>query len=632
MNLRPPEENHGDDRTLQEALSTAAALAAAAMEDIAARETTTESAVPASVPVVSIPAPTPSAAVPSLPTAPTTAPPLPRTNEGSSAAPTFSPNTTTTSTAPLPVMVPFPVAQPPVIHPHNYVPFSNPGKPQQLLVQPPGPQLVPIILQPNAGFVDTIKLRRGKWTADEEAYAEFLIKEFERGTVEGCENGCTLRSFLSKKLHCAPMRISKKYAGKSIGKHVFLSRASAPSSTGTPGETFNKARLLELETNFYKSLQRESEATVPYLTPFSAGGMLLPVPSQSIAHCAPASFLSFPQPCVQQTNQLHQTFMSALHSQKAVSVVAPPPILPAPPVVSPPSSLRIPSGLPTAEQFPVPTQGLAALPIAPRQQTPQPDQRQSWPKPLQHDLPLVTRSATPNPDVTSSSTELPDFLSGFEKVTAQNAETVDTDHPANVTKLSFNKVPVDQSQYSPPFTSRSFDDLHQHLGKGLSPRPLRLTFPEFPPLPSAITAPAAGQKTAATTSQSLLGGSVPVGSVTADSYAVFAQESALAVSQHSAYFGDANGRSAVNFATDEPSLTPAVVNAENLRAHSMVTDNSNFISGSDNLSTKWEAFNVMGESIGVVSGSDNSSETRSNDADSDSNYDEGPEPKKIKVE
>jgi hypothetical protein len=121
-------------------------------------------------------------------------------------------NTTT-----LPVVVPFPVAQPPVIHPHNYISISNPGTTPHQLVQPPGPHLVPILLQPNAGLVDTIKLRRGKWTADEEAYAEFLIKEFERGTVEGCENGCTLRSFLSKKLHCAPMRISKKYAGTSFG-------------------------------------------------------------------------------------------------------------------------------------------------------------------------------------------------------------------------------------------------------------------------------------------------------------------------------------------------------------------------------------------------------------------------------
>ena len=51
-----------------------------------------------------------------------------------------------------------------------------------------------------------------------------LIEEFEKGTILDCENGCTLRAYLSRKLHCAPMRISKKYAGKSIGKHVFLSR------------------------------------------------------------------------------------------------------------------------------------------------------------------------------------------------------------------------------------------------------------------------------------------------------------------------------------------------------------------------------------------------------------------------
>ena len=63
-----------------------------------------------------------------------------------------------------------------------------------------------------------MKLRRGKWTAEEEAYADLLIEEFERGVVEGCENGSTLRSFLSKKLHCAPMRISKKYAGTSTNR------------------------------------------------------------------------------------------------------------------------------------------------------------------------------------------------------------------------------------------------------------------------------------------------------------------------------------------------------------------------------------------------------------------------------
>lgn len=102
------------------------------------------------------------------------------------------------------------------MHPRDYVCYSNnPVKTQHTLLQQPLQHAlpVPLVFQPNAGQSDAIQLRRGKWTADEEAYAEFLIKEFERGMVEGCENGCTLRSFLSKKLHCAPMRISKKFAG-----------------------------------------------------------------------------------------------------------------------------------------------------------------------------------------------------------------------------------------------------------------------------------------------------------------------------------------------------------------------------------------------------------------------------------
>jgi hypothetical protein len=71
-------------------------------------------------------------------------------------------------------------------------------------------------------FFQNIKLRRGKWTREEEKYAEFLIQQFEQGSLESCENGCTLRAFLSRKLHCAPMRISKKFAGKRSMKHVSL--------------------------------------------------------------------------------------------------------------------------------------------------------------------------------------------------------------------------------------------------------------------------------------------------------------------------------------------------------------------------------------------------------------------------
>lgn len=61
-------------------------------------------------------------------------------------------------------------------------------------------------------------VRRGKWTNEEQAYADRLIHDFEAGLLP-LENGATLRAFLSKKLNCDPMRISKKFAGaKCLGK------------------------------------------------------------------------------------------------------------------------------------------------------------------------------------------------------------------------------------------------------------------------------------------------------------------------------------------------------------------------------------------------------------------------------
>lgn len=66
----------------------------------------------------------------------------------------------------------------------------------------------------------------GKWSTDEEKYASELIFAFESGTLDDCEEGATLRSYLAKKLNCAPMRISKKFAGQGIGKLVYTSRAN----------------------------------------------------------------------------------------------------------------------------------------------------------------------------------------------------------------------------------------------------------------------------------------------------------------------------------------------------------------------------------------------------------------------
>ena len=90
-------------------------------------------------------------------------------------------------------------------------------------------------------------LRAGKWTTEEEQYANILIELFEEGRVDEFEqhnnntnnkgeqqqpkikitNGMTLRAYLSRKLFCSPMRISKKFAGKGIGKLVYMSQSTS---------------------------------------------------------------------------------------------------------------------------------------------------------------------------------------------------------------------------------------------------------------------------------------------------------------------------------------------------------------------------------------------------------------------
>jgi hypothetical protein len=127
-----------------------------------------------------------------------------------------------------------------------------------------------LVTKPHALF-SGCKLRRGKWLPEEEEYASVIIDLFERGALyssfmeeqeddearrkgttdaptssptassppsppaassapqqqqqqHDCINGATLRLYLSQKLHCQGMRISKKHAGKSIGKMIYLAK------------------------------------------------------------------------------------------------------------------------------------------------------------------------------------------------------------------------------------------------------------------------------------------------------------------------------------------------------------------------------------------------------------------------
>ena len=78
----------------------------------------------------------------------------------------------------------------------------------------------------SSGGIKKVPYRRGKWTSEEEAYANRLIHEFKLGMLP-LTDGTTLRTFLSKLLNCDPMRISKKFVGQNcIGKQVFRRRPS----------------------------------------------------------------------------------------------------------------------------------------------------------------------------------------------------------------------------------------------------------------------------------------------------------------------------------------------------------------------------------------------------------------------
>lgn len=102
-------------------------------------------------------------------------------------------------------------------------------------------------------------LRRGKWTAEEEAYVARVIQDFNSGYLNA-PAGTTLRSYLSEKLHCDPMRITKKFTGAAcIGKRVFHPAVRCPSNTAAIDKA--QAELDALERRWRRRLemqQRES--------------------------------------------------------------------------------------------------------------------------------------------------------------------------------------------------------------------------------------------------------------------------------------------------------------------------------------------------------------------------------------
>mmetsp|Transcript_14051 Transcript_14051/g.18258 ORF Transcript_14051/g.18258 Transcript_14051/m.18258 type:complete len:231 (-) Transcript_14051:121-813(-) len=95
--------------------------------------------------------------------------------------------------------------------------------------------------------------RSGKWNKEEEEYAQQIVNQFRSGLLQLSE-GTTLRQYLSEKLQCDPMRVTKKFCagfGGPIGKQIF--RSSTHPKVTEKEMLCAKHELMLLEYIFNKS-------------------------------------------------------------------------------------------------------------------------------------------------------------------------------------------------------------------------------------------------------------------------------------------------------------------------------------------------------------------------------------------
>jgi hypothetical protein len=105
-------------------------------------------------------------------------------------------------------------------------------------------------------------LRRGKWTVEEETYVARVIQDFNSGFLNA-PAGTTLRSYLSDKLQCDPMRITKKFTGDAcIGKRVFH-----PAVRSTANATaIDKAQVRHYELVWRQVVMGSEVANTPFFS------------------------------------------------------------------------------------------------------------------------------------------------------------------------------------------------------------------------------------------------------------------------------------------------------------------------------------------------------------------------------
>lgn len=173
----------------------------------------------------------------------------------------------------------------------NNAPTADPLVPEAVVVDAPIATAAPhatATARPTVSTDDNARpsssaaaqLRRGKWGEAEEQYAEAIVAAFRRGILCDANEGCTLRSYLAKKLACAPMRISKKYPGGSVGKMVYKKGQFSENEL-----SLAMKHIEFMELRFKRSLI--PGATTPAAAKMPAPQRTVPLPRPSLDNTVP---------------------------------------------------------------------------------------------------------------------------------------------------------------------------------------------------------------------------------------------------------------------------------------------------------------------------------------------------------
>ncbi|KAL3776974.1 hypothetical protein HJC23_003198 [Cyclotella cryptica] len=138
---------------------------------------------------------------------------------------------------------------------------------------------------------DLLKQRRSRWLEEEEDFAKFLVREFEHGIARDVENNSTLRAYLSRKLICTPMRVSKKFVGKKVGTIFYKGNVVLPHVAVISAQThleLEKKCLSALVIAIDRSKEAEQKSAPPQVRfythqaemPQSSQNVLKPIANQ----------------------------------------------------------------------------------------------------------------------------------------------------------------------------------------------------------------------------------------------------------------------------------------------------------------------------------------------------------------